>query len=69
MRSRPVTTTSTVDAGPPPSTSLEVAWSFLQHAPMGVLAVGRDGKILAANPSALRLLGYAGLPVVGEDAA
>ncbi len=36
---------------------------------MGVLAVSREGRVLAANPAAARLLGYDNVSFIGEDAA
>ncbi|HSQ59068.1 MAG TPA: ATP-binding protein [Acidobacteriota bacterium] len=67
MRARPAVTPP--ETGPPTSSLLEVAWSFLRHAPLGVVAVDRAGRILAANPAASRLLGYEEGAIVGEDAA
>ena len=69
MRARPAITVSTAEGGPPPSAALEVAWSFLRHAQLGVLATNRAGKIVAANPAAARLLGFEPAALEGEDAA
>ncbi len=69
MRARPALTTPTAESGPPPSTTLEVAWSFLRHAQMGVLAANRQGKIVASNPAAAKLLGFEQADLEGEDAS
>lgn len=69
MRARPAITGPTVETSPPPSTTLEVAWSFLRHAQMGVLAANRLGKIVACNPAAAKLLGFEPAALEGEDAA
>jgi len=54
---------------PPDDRVLDAAWSHFRHAPQGVLAVDRDGKVLAANPAAARLLGFEPDQLEGEDAA
>src|SRR5258705_763809 len=68
MRSR-----SVLHAGgepsPPSRHDLDAAWSFLRHAPFGVIAIGRDGTVLAINPSASKLLGYPADEVEGEAVA
>jgi len=69
LRSRPITTVPTSEAAPPHSSALEVAWSFLRHAQMGVLAANRQGKIIAINPAGARLLGFETSALEGEDAA
>jgi two-component system nitrogen regulation sensor histidine kinase GlnL len=69
LRTRLVPTTGPTETAPPPSSTLEVAWSFLRHAQMGVLASNRQGKIIAANPAAARLLGFEAATLEGEDAA
>jgi PAS domain S-box-containing protein len=69
LRSRPITTVPTSEAAPPHSSALEVAWSFLRHAQMGVLAANRQGKIIAVNPAGARLLGFETSALEGEDAA
>lgn len=70
MRSRPAATLpATVATVPPVSATLEVAWSFLRHAQLGVLASDRDGRIVHANPAAARLLGFEPAALEGEDAA
>jgi two-component system nitrogen regulation sensor histidine kinase GlnL len=48
---------------------LEAALSLLQHAPFGVLAVDREGRVRHMNRAACRLLGYAEGEVEGEAAA
>ncbi len=68
MRARSAATPG-VDPAPPSNSALEVAWSVLRHAPLGVLAVDRAGRVLAVNPSAVRLLGFEESAIVGEDAA
>ncbi|HEU4726090.1 MAG TPA: ATP-binding protein [Candidatus Eisenbacteria bacterium] len=45
-----------------------MAWSFLRHAQMGVLATNRQGKIVAVNPAAAKLLGFEPAALEGEDA-
>ena len=68
MRSR-----SVLHAGgepsPPGQHGIDAAWSFLRHAPFGVIAIGRDATILAINPAASKLLGYSADEVEGEDVA
>ncbi len=68
MRSR-----SVLDTGgeplPPGQHGLDAAWSFLRHAPFGVIAVGRDGTVLAINPAASKLLGFPGEEAEGEAVA
>jgi two-component system, NtrC family, nitrogen regulation sensor histidine kinase GlnL len=54
---------------PPDQNALDAAWSFLRHAPFGVIAIGRDGTVLAINPAASRLLGYPGDEAEGEAVA
>jgi PAS domain S-box-containing protein len=54
---------------PPDDRALDAAWSHFRHAPQGVLAVDRDGKVLAVNPAAARLLGYEIDELEEEDAA
>jgi len=56
---------------PPPPTdrSLDVAWSFLRHSPIGVLAADREGRIVYLNPAASKLLGYEPEEVEGEASA
>ena len=41
-----------------PPALFDVAASFLRHAPAGVIATDREGRILSLNPTAARLLGY-----------
>jgi PAS domain S-box-containing protein len=47
----------------------EAAKSVHTHAPFGVLAVDRKGRIVSSNPTATRLLGYQTEEILGEDAA
>ena len=54
---------------PPGQQGLDAAWSFLKHAPFGVIAIGRDGAVLTMNPAASKLLGYAPQEVEGEAVA
>ncbi len=55
--------------GTPAPAVLEAALSLLEHAPFGVIAVSREGQVLAINPAACRLLGYAVGDAEGEAAA
>lgn len=68
MRPRPATdlspTTST-----PPRPARAVAESLYRYAPFGVLAVDREGRIVAANETACRLLGYGVEEMLQEPAA
>ncbi len=57
------------DPAPPKQHALEAAWSFLRHAPLGVIAIDRVGTILAMNPAASKLLGYAAEEAEGEAVA
>ncbi|MBI4364050.1 MAG: PAS domain S-box protein, partial [Candidatus Latescibacteria bacterium] len=57
------------EAAPPTERALEAAWSFLRHAPLGVIAIDREGIILTMNPAASRLLGYAADEAEGEAVA
>lgn len=57
------------DPNPPTDRSLDVAWSYLRHAPIGVLAADREGRIVFLNPAAAKLLGYEPDEVEGEAAA
>ncbi|HZI89664.1 MAG TPA: ATP-binding protein [Candidatus Polarisedimenticolia bacterium] len=68
MRTRSVLQAGT-DPVPPGREALDAAWSFLRHAPFGVVAVGRDGTVLSINPAASRLLGYTPEEVEGEAVA
>jgi PAS domain S-box-containing protein len=54
---------------PPGQRGLDAAWSFFRHAPFGVLAIARDGTVLAINPAASKLLGYPPEQVEGEAVA
>lgn len=68
MRPRPA-----ADLSPAPRTRLapsrEVADSLYRYAPFGVLATDREGRIVAANETACRLLGYGAEEMTGESAA
>ncbi|HEY7728340.1 MAG TPA: ATP-binding protein [Candidatus Eisenbacteria bacterium] len=55
--------------GAPAGHVLEAALSLLQHAPLGVIAVSREGEVIHMNPEACRLLGYAEREGEGEAAA
>ena len=58
--------------GPRPETLpalFDVAASFLRHAPIGVIATDREGRILSLNPTASKLLGYPLDEAVGEASA
>ncbi|HXL15821.1 MAG TPA: ATP-binding protein [Methylomirabilota bacterium] len=68
MRSRSVLHTKN-EPSPPSKVDLDAAWSFLRHAPFGVISIGRDGTVLAINPSASNLLGYPADEVEGEAVA
>ena len=68
MRSRSVLQTGSEPA-PPGPLALDAAWSVLRHAPFGVIAVGREGTVLAINPAASKLLGYPADEAEGEDVA
>jgi two-component system, NtrC family, nitrogen regulation sensor histidine kinase GlnL len=68
MRQRPGVVDST-ETHAPHGPALEAAWSFLKHAPLGVLAVSREGRVLAMNPAACRLLGHAEGEIEGDVAA
>ncbi len=57
------------EPSPPGQHGIDAAWSFLRHAPFGVIAIGRDATVLAINPAASRLLGYSAEEVEGEDVA
>jgi two-component system, NtrC family, nitrogen regulation sensor histidine kinase GlnL len=69
LRSRAQLPTAPTDPPIPDDRALDVAWSHLRHAPQGVLAVDRGGKVLTANPAAAKLLGYDPDQLEGEDAA
>ncbi len=57
------------DAVPPKGHALDAAWSFLRHAPLGVIAASREGTVLSMNPAACKLLGYAPEESEGEAVA
>jgi PAS domain S-box-containing protein len=48
---------------------VEAALSLLQHAPLGVIAVSREGDVIHMNPAACRMLGYGEHEAEGEAAA
>jgi PAS domain S-box-containing protein len=60
---------SAPDPGAPAGSVLEASLSLLHHAPLGVIAVSREGEVLHMNPAACRLLGYADREAEGEAAA
>ncbi|HMI30378.1 MAG TPA: ATP-binding protein [Candidatus Limnocylindrales bacterium] len=68
MRSRSLLTAGRVAQAPSPN-ALDASWSFLRHAPYGVIAISRDGTVLAINPAASKLLGYTAEEVEGEAVA
>ena len=68
MRSRPELSADLSHPHEPPK-SLDVALSFLRHAPIGVLAADREGRVLAVNAAAARLLGYQPEDIEGEASA
>ena len=51
----------------PEGSSLDAARSVHRHAPFGVIAMDRDGRIVSANPTAARLLGYTPEEMIGQD--
>ena len=57
------------EPSPPNQHAIDAAWSFLRHAPFGVIAIGRDATVLAINPAASKLLGYGAEEVEGESIA
>lgn len=69
VRSRPELSPSLSESPPQPPHTLDIALSFLRHAPAGVLAADREGRILTVNAAAARLLGYAPDEIEGEAAA
>ena len=66
-------TRSGLGSAPAPSAPaahvVEAALSLLQHAPLGVIAVSREGEVIHMNPAACRLLGYGEHEAEGEAAA
>ncbi|HEY6221096.1 MAG TPA: PAS domain-containing protein, partial [Candidatus Eisenbacteria bacterium] len=69
MRARPESPLAGPPEAPPSARALDVAWSFLRHSPIGLLAVDRDGRVLSINPAASKLIGYEPEEVEGEAAA
>ena len=69
MRARPESPLAGTDPPQPTGRALDVAWSFLRHAPIGLLAVDREGRVLSINPTASKLIGYEQEEVAGEAAA
>jgi PAS domain S-box-containing protein len=67
VRPRPDLSAAT-DPTPPDDRTLDIARSFLRHAPVGVLAVDRSGRVLSINTAGLKLLGYRAEQVEGEAA-
>jgi len=57
------------ETGAPAGHVVEAALSLLEHAPLGVIAVSREGDVLHMNPAACRLLGYGEHEAEGEAAA
>lgn len=47
----------------------DAARSVHRHAPFGVIAMDRDGRVVSANPTAARLLGYESEELIGKDGA
>jgi len=68
VRPRPATDLSPTTS-PPPRPARAVAESLYRYAPFGVLAVDREGRIVAANETACRLLGYGVEEMLQEPAA
>ncbi|HET7497025.1 MAG TPA: ATP-binding protein [Candidatus Eisenbacteria bacterium] len=68
MRPRPATDLSPTTSSPP-RPARAVAESLYRYAPFGVLAVDREGRIVAANETACRLLGYGVEEMLQEPAA
>jgi PAS domain S-box-containing protein len=69
LRSRPELSGAVSETPPQPPHTLDIALSFLRHAPVGVLAADREGRILSVNSAAARLLGYSPEEIEGEAAA
>ncbi len=69
MRSRPETPLASPEIPQPSGRVLDVASSFLRHAPIGVIAVDRAGRLLSINPAAAKLIGYEPQEVEGEASA
>jgi PAS domain S-box-containing protein len=68
VRPRPVTDLSPA-ATPRQRPSRAVAESLYRYAPFGVLGVDREGRIVAVNETACRLLGYTAEEMLQEPAA
>jgi PAS domain S-box-containing protein len=69
VRARPESPLAGSETPQPSDRALDVAWSFLRHAPIGLLAVDREGRVLSINPAASKLIGYEPEEVEGEAAA
>lgn len=54
---------------PREGSSLDAAKSVHRHAPFGVISMDRAGRIVSANPTAARLLGYTPKEMLGQDGA
>ena len=54
---------------PAEGASLDAARSVHRHAPFGVIAMDRAGRIVSANPTAARLLGYTPEELLGQESA
>ncbi|MGE5177442.1 MAG: two-component system sensor histidine kinase NtrB [Hyphomicrobiales bacterium] len=68
MRSRPLTADHS-DGTERTGLTLDAARSVHRHAPFGVLGVDRHGRVVSANETAVRLLGFPAPDLLGEDAA
>lgn len=54
---------------PPVGSAPDAARSVHRHAPFGVIAMDRDGRVVSVNPMAARLLGYTPEDLVGKEGA
>ena len=54
---------------PPVGSAPDAARSVHRHAPFGVIAMDRDGRVVSVNPTAARLLGYAPDDLLGKEGA
>lgn len=67
MRTRPAT--AVVPEAPRVGSAPDAARSVHRHAPFGVIAMDRDGRVVSANPTAARLLGYESEELIGKEGA